>query len=323
MKQVPPELFQQMLDGAKLSEREIAERLAQALDPGYWRGLLGRPQAGGELPDIPNGAAQRDAIAAAIEGFKRDGVYHVRGALGHATLGRIITAIDAAVGAGWPPVFAFAFDELWTCARLEPIRLLVAGALGEGARQIPHVWTHVVKPRGDHAGWPPHVDGPGDNRMTVWIALTDAAIDNGCMYAVPRSSATSEAMQGWFTPDPIDKDHVKTLLQATQAMPASAGDLVGWAFDIAHWGGRVSAGAPGRRSISLEFIAPHAEPGPTDVPLVSLSGPLPSHADRLRAIAAAVLEYKKFEPLVLRYQELARRLMASLDQASPNTTKGS
>jgi len=172
-----------------------------------------------------------------------------------------------------------------------------------------------VKAKGEHAGWTPHVDGPGDDRMTVWIALTDAGIDNGCMYAIPRDAKVAQTVQRWMTPDPIDKEQVKTLLQTTQAIPAAAGDLVGWAFDIVHWGGRVRRGAPGRRSVSLEFIADHAEPDPADVPLVPLAGPLPPHVERLRAIAAAILEYRKFEPLLLRYQETAKRILATVGPA--------
>jgi hypothetical protein len=316
MKAIPPEFFRQMLDDAALAGHEAAERVAKALDPGYWSTLTGVP---GPLP----GATSASGVAAAVEDFKPLGVYHVRGALGDATVDRLNQTIDAVVGAGWPGVFAFACDELWACARLEPIRALVTGALGEGARQIPHVWTHIVRPKGESAGWSPHIDGPGNDRMTVWIALTDAGLDNGCMYAVPRDAGVAEAVQQWSAQDSLTKLNVQRLLQAAKPMPAAAGDLLGWAFDIVHWGGRVSEGAPGRRSVSLEFIAPHAQPGPTDFPLVPLTGPLPPHGERLRAVASAILEYKKFEPLLLRYQGVATRILEAVDQAGTKTMNGS
>ena len=316
MKELSAAFFKQMLDDAKLGELEVADRVAKALDPRYWATMAG-----------PSGSARGEAsdggVAEAVIDFKRHGVYHVRGALGHATISRLNHIIDAVVGAGWPGVFAFACDELWASTRLEPIRALVTGALGDGARQIPHVWTHIVKARGEQAGWAPHIDGPGDDRMTVWIALTDVALDNGCMYAVPRATGVAEAVQQWSAQDTLTKINVQRILQATRPMPAAAGDLLGWAFDIVHWGGPGSGDAPGRRSVALEFIGPHAEPGPTDTPLVALTGPLPPHGERLRAVASAVLEYKKFEPLLLRYQDVAKRILEAVGQAGTKTMNGS
>lgn len=306
MNERPPEVFRDLLERARLPEREAAERVERALDEQYWRGLVG----GSGPPSPLTCSADAHAVAAAVAAFKRDGVYQVAGAITHDALARVNAIVDAVAAAGWPPVFAFACDELWECARLAPVRLLVEGALGAGAKQIPHVWAHVVKPGGGHAGWSPHVDGPGADRLTVWLALSDAGLDDGCMYAVPRNAAVEKSLAEWCERDQLEKNNVKALLHATRALPACAGDLLGWAFDIVHWGGVAGPKSPGRRSLSFEFIAPHAAPGPTDDPLVPLSGPLPSHTARLRAIATALLEYKKFEPLVLRYEDVATTLLA-------------
>ena len=62
--------------------------------------------------------------------------------------------------------------------------------------------------------------------------------------------------------------------------------------------------AVARRSFSLEFIAAGEVPTDSELPLVPLDS-LPALASRLRAIAAGVLEYRRFEPLVGRFEELA------------------
>jgi hypothetical protein len=294
----------------KMSESEIAERIAAALDPGYWRALTQGQKSEHESSPASDPQIER-SISTAIDDFRRCGVYHVRSAIGPDVIARLNHVIDAVVGAGWPGVFAFACDELWSFARLEPIRMLVAGVLGENARQISHVWTHIVKP-GEQAGWTPHVDGPGDGRMTVWIALTDAGLGNGCMHAVLRDADTIEAVHQWvYAQDSLTKLNAQRLLQATKAMPTSAGDMIGWAFDILHWGGPVSVAAPGRRSLSLEYIGADIEPGPTETTLIAFDEPLLSHVNRMQSVASAILEYWKFEPTLIRYQDVANGILSA------------
>jgi hypothetical protein len=309
MKEVPRELFAQLVKDAALPEREAADRVARALDPSYWSLLC--THSGEPLEPAADGATV--SIADAIGSFKRTGTYRIDSVIAPRTVARLNQTIDTVVADGWPAVFAFACDDLWSAARLTPVKAVVDRTLGEGAHQIPHVWAHIVKPGRDNAGWSPHVDGPGANRLTVWLALTDAGLDNGCMYVIPRDAAIAATVDHWVERDTLDKHEVKGLLHGTQAMPAKAGDLLGWAFDVLHWGGPVAEHAPGRRSLSFEFMGADALPEKADLPLISLDGALPPLSQRLRAIAAAILEYKKFEPLAMRYAEVARRLIAAAE----------
>ena len=304
MKAIPPAFFRQLLVDAQLSERDARERAGRALDAGYWRGLAADDSS---LPASPHAPV---VVENALVNFRGVGVYRMDGAVAPAALSRLNAIVDRVMADGWPPVFAFAYDALWECARMDPIRSFVEGALGPGAKQIPHIWTHVVKAGGGHTGWSPHVDGPGGDRLTAWVALSDAGLHNGCMYAVPRSAEVDAAVGAWSTQDTLSKDHVSALLQSARAMPARAGDVLGWGFNIVHWGSGVAPNAPGRRSLSFEYIAAGGSPGPSDTPLAPLDGPLPPLRDRLRAIGAALLEYKKFEPLALRYEGVARALVA-------------
>src|SRR5207253_5707775 len=110
-----------------------------------------------------------------------------------AALSALNGSIDGVVGAGWPPVFAFVFDVMWSVVRTSAVRSIVAHTIGAGAAQVPHVWVHVVPAVAGARGWAPHKDGGfatgSPSRLSVWIALTDASIENGCMYVLPRSHA--------------------------------------------------------------------------------------------------------------------------------------
>src|SRR5262249_58094823 len=106
-----------------------------------------------------------------------------------ATLAALNGAVDAVRTAGWPPVFAFVYDEFWSLVRIPAITTLLSATLGRGFRQIPHVWVHVVPPIEGGRGWTPHVDGYQNDRISVWLALSDATVENECMHLVPKADA--------------------------------------------------------------------------------------------------------------------------------------
>src|SRR5262249_34550255 len=90
--------------------------------------------------------------------------------------------------------------------------------------------------------------------------------------------------------------------------PARAGSLLGWGHDIVHWGSIAKGAVAPRISIAVEFLGAQATPTPWEHP--SLGGPaIPSISQRLYAIRKRLLEYRTFEPVMIRYAELAARLM--------------
>jgi hypothetical protein len=233
-------------------------------------------------------------LAVAAAGLVADGYCTLPTLLGAHGLRCLNASIDAVTAHGWPAVFAWVFDATWGVTRAAGVRHLVAATLGEDAKQISHVWVHVVSGDGG-TGWPPHVDGEGgrDGRLglTIWIALTDAGIDQGCMYVVPRSDA------------PV-------MVAAARALPIPAGSALAWNSDVLHWGGaRRHAGA--RRSLSIEFIAQRAAPTPGELPLLPCGAthPLPTLAERVRYIAKVLLEYNAHEPAMGRFAPLAEALL--------------
>jgi hypothetical protein len=73
-------------------------------------------------------------------------------------------------------------------------------------------------------------DGQSDHPaiLNVWIPLNDAALDNGCMYVVPREFGTDfvnpdtkEVMRG-------QPSKIYFPLHGVRALPAPAGFLIAW-----------------------------------------------------------------------------------------------
>lgn len=95
-----------------------------------------------------------------------------------------------------------------------------------------------------------------------------------------------------------------------RSLPVAAGSILGWSFDVLHWGGTCTSVETPRRAVSLEFIARDESPRSDEAPLVELAGPLPSLQQRLAMIATAVCTYEKFERGLARNRPIAEDLNA-------------
>lgn len=148
------------------------------------------------------------------------------------------------------------------------------------------------------------VFGDGDDAvlmsLSLWLPLTDADEENGCMYVLPQGrDAVGEEL-----PE-LDK---LNLLEA-KALPAGAGAVLGWRQDVVHWGGRYGAAAKNPRvSLSLEFqnraFDPLAEP------LIDVAA-LPPFAGRLALIQEQFAKYRHID-----------RAHSSQKQAAPRHRSG-
>jgi hypothetical protein len=291
---------------AQMSDADVRVRAELARDPGYWRRIASGLSIGNAPPAAPRTMAP-DALDAARRHFADEGYFQTPVLIGAQKLARLNHAIDAVVAAGWPPVFAWVYDELWALARLPDVSDLVASQLGPGYSQIPHIWTHVVPAIVGSAGWPPHFDGPTTGRASIWIALTDASLSNGCMHVVSRRKLAPA-----FDSEQLDTAQVRLAdalraLHGVRALPAPAGSALGWTFDVLHWGGPCLSADRARRALSMEFIIAGAAFNPGETPL-PMDGPFPTFRDRLQMIATAVISYEKFEPGLIRYRAVANAL---------------
>ena len=297
----------ELLAQAQMPDADVRERSRLAADPQYWLRLA--PQMSmGSAPRIHSRTVPAATVDSLRRHFTAEGYFQTPVILDPLDLARLNGAIDAVVAAGWPPVFAWVYDECWALARLPDVSDLLASQIGSGFSQIPHIWTHVVPATVGSSGWMPHFDGPTSGRASIWIALTDATLANGCMHVVSRRRL-AEA----FATEPLETGRVALAdalraLQGVRALPAPRGSVLGWTFDVLHWGGACLSPEGARRAISMEFIAADHAPNADESPLLPLAGAFPPFPDRLRMIGTAVVGYEKFEPGLIRYRAIARQL---------------
>jgi hypothetical protein len=297
----------EMLDGIEMPPHEIAALAARARDAAYWTALapgltIGHPPPAASLSP----GEQADAAA---EQLRRDRYFTTAPVVARDELATLNAAVDAVVAAGWPPVFALIYDCVWAAARHPAVSAIAAARLGQGYRQIPHVWVHLVPARAGARGWMPHFDGFRPRRLTVWIALTDATVNNGCIHLIPPDSLPDSFRTMDLDATVVMRDVVRAM-HATRALPAAAGSLLGWDFDVFHWGGSAPAPQAERRSISLVFLAAEEASMPDELPLIDLAGPLPDVAARLRVIAMALDAYGSREASLRRFRALSPHLIA-------------
>lgn len=297
----------QLAASAGMQPRELAERLERARNPQYWQSLSAHIRIDTDDP-LPCLDVDPEVEAAAARLFETEGYFETPALLPPAVLEALNQSIDAVTAAGWPAIFALVDDRFWQCGRLPVIRRLLDSRLGPGHQQIPHVWIHIVQAVDGAAGWMPHFDGFGSGRVSVWLALTQATTENGCMYIVPSSVLPGSFRITDALVD-IPMTDVVRAMHATRAMPVPAGASLGWEFHVFHWGGRTVNPRTQRRALSMEFLAATESTAPDERPLLDPDGLLPGFSYRLRAIGLALDTYSKREPLSQRFRSLGQLLM--------------
>jgi hypothetical protein len=195
--------------------------------------------------------------------LRTEGYFVAPPALSPSLLDRCRDALARIAALGAPAVGIYALDAPWELA--SALFAHAEAALGEPAYLRHTFWAwnlDETTPR----GWPPHrdradlgVDATGAPRsITLWVPLTDATPDNGCIYVVPAPLD----VEYW---NPKAQADVLSL-QCVRALPAVAGSILGWTSSLLHWSGIARAGVRGRQSISFEYqtgdvAPPHYERG--------------------------------------------------------------
>jgi hypothetical protein len=305
----------QLLERTRLQPDEVATYLTNALARGYWEQLnpaLSVGEGAARLVEAtPIDPRRHDEL---VRRVADEGYFQTEPVLVAPAVERMRRCVEVLRREGWPPAFSFVYDEFWLAARAPSLVRLLSAVLGPGYRQIPHVWTHYVHPSRQASGWPPHVDGPGrSNRVTVWVPLTDATLENGCMYLIPRDRTPPRVAKDFARCEGVDRTELKALLHGARALPARARAALGWAFDVIHWGSPCAGPGEPRISFSQEFIAGNVSPGEDERPLLEVHASLPTFARRLHTIGRAVVAYEPFEPLLVRFVEMARQLVTKVE----------
>jgi Phytanoyl-CoA dioxygenase (PhyH) len=306
---------QRLLDKARLSHDQVAGRCRLAVDPSYWLKLNPAFSVDGAdgraaLEASPIQDREMDKVR---DQFAEGGHFRTGPVLTDATIRRLRECIERLLAEDWPPAFALVYDEFWMVRRLPAISRLLSALMGSGYRQMMGwIWVHSVSNQKGASGWSPHCDSPGrPNRLTLWIPLSDATLDNGCMYVVPNNLRSQKIVDHFVaaaanpTMNLVD---VLALLQNSMALPARGGSLLGWGSDVIHWGGRCVGASEPRLALSQHFVGPGQKPKSDEVPLIDEDAGLPSFGQRLKVIGDAIVNYQRFEPLLIKYVALAQRL---------------
>ena len=280
--------------------------LENALSLDFWRKLNPSLSIGDEQdPQRLEGDALRpEDLAQLREKVRVEGYFKTKHTLDTTELNRFKAGIETLRAQGLPAAFCLVYDEFWLFGRTPSLVQLVASILGPQYRQMTWAWCNYVEPVRTASGWHPHRDGSAHgDRLTVWIPVTEATVDNGCMYVIPKDKLDPRTS--------LEEADARSLLHATRALPARPGELLGWDFDVVHWGSPSSdAATEPRVSLSQVFIARSAEP---DEEVLFEISPLPSFEERVYAISRNLLYYGKFELTLARYADLARRLIARIE----------
>lgn len=166
---------------------------------------------------------------------------------------------------GWPATLLLVYDEAWVMAH--QISALLAAVSGGCANSLDTLaWS--VTPSLGQAGFAPHrdrqpADVPNSFRAdgtpkytTCWVALSEASVENSCLYLVPRGHDAGYDVGDDHSADAEDP-LITTLrsdaaVQAVRACPLRPGGCVIFSHRAMHWG---SSGRPDcdKARISISF----------------------------------------------------------------------
>ncbi|WP_417841135.1 phytanoyl-CoA dioxygenase family protein [Terasakiella sp.] len=263
------------------------------LDLSYWKALnphLTITQSPSFHPPLEIERARLDQISDTLH---HDGYLHQSPLLQDKDIAALRLGIENLVHAGWPAAFIYVYDQVWDF--FYQLNGFLSHFLGDRYGLLPHFWAwHIDKDdKGTTSGWPPHVDYSGECAffddylisLSLWIPLTDATPENGCMNILPLSR-----QKEYETPI---KEPTDILLQDVRCLPAKAGSVLGWRQDLWHWSGRSSKYATEPRiSLSLEFQNRAFDP--LCPPLYDLTSP-PEPEQRIRLICGQFAKYDHME----------------------------
>jgi ectoine hydroxylase-related dioxygenase (phytanoyl-CoA dioxygenase family) len=233
------------------------------------------------------------AVGRAIKQFKTRDYARIDRVFPAALTRRLAREVASIRRKGRPPVSLALSDEFWLLARSGPVRRFLHGVLGRRVYQSPNVWVHVVDAREEAAGWAPHRDHTDGHRVTLWIPLTPAGVDDGCISLLPPHLLPARLSGLWRTIDRFSRAEVLALLHAARPVPADAGSVVCWRANVLHWGGRRTRTGTPRIACSMEFSARPIDPREIGMPSMPLQGPLPTLKARLDLVARMVLLYDR------------------------------
>ncbi|MBS0294693.1 MAG: phytanoyl-CoA dioxygenase family protein [Proteobacteria bacterium] len=291
-----------MTDLATVPGQSLADRV---IHEAFWRDNFQGLTIGGAVPAPGSNGPAPEALDLAHRRMVQEGYFQETHPLLGELAPRLAQAVVRLVELDLPTPFLFMFDEAWNAFRaLGP---MVAHHLGEDYMMLPDFWVWHVDPKAGQAGWTPHRDkgamslAPDGSplSLTIWVPLTAATPQNGCMYIVP---ADKDRLYGTPNMGQIGCDPA-----AIRALPVVPGEYLCWNQAVMHWGGQTSPFAPHPR-ISMAFEFQRGGMRPFNEPQMKSDVDL-SFEQRLRLIAKQILQYQHMYPLRADVREAAETIL--------------
>jgi hypothetical protein len=227
--------------------------------------------------------------------MEKDGYFHLPPLLDRSKTNSILDGILSLIKEGIPPVFIYIYDQPW--ALFDQLHPIIQLFLGNKFSLLPNFWAWYIQPVKGSSGWPTHTDCSAKTRfesidggttlisMSIWIPLTDATMENGCMAVLPRSREIL------YDPTITDPSQIKP--EDAVNLPVNSGSVLGWSQDLYHWSRHATSNKiTPRVSLSLEFQNPAFSP--LIEPLLNIAQP-PPFEERLSLILSQFEKYKDME----------------------------
>lgn len=307
----------ELLASLHLSREEFSVRARQATDPDYWRSLSRGIPVDSLNYNLSEPAFSHDLVEASLRSLRDHGYFHAGPLVSEPIVKQMRECVEAVKAAGWPPVFTFVYDPFWAAARTSFICRFLSDFLGAGFDIImSRVWCYYIRPIRGAGGWTPHADAYRGhrNRITLWIPLTDATLDNGCMYVIPRDLIDDDRTpaEERLRASSLPSEYCLQLLHSCRALPAAAGSVLGWDPRTIHWGSKCHAPGEPRISIGCEFVSHGVIPKPhrpDELAPGDRGAPLPGFMRRIRNIALSIRIHHARDLKAARFAELAEELI--------------
>ncbi len=215
------------------SKRTLPKGLAIASQSAeFWRRLAPELTISDAQPGL---CIERSTVQSEQERMRliNDGFLHLKQPGLDAPISAIASAMDRIVNAGLPAAFIGVYDETWSM--IAQLNDVIGGLFDGQAAMVPDFWavhpntTAGLTAQRKRASNGVFSDGTPKN-VTVWMPLTDATPDNGCIYVVPAGQDRNYGKS--------KSDRANASLPGIRALPATAGDVLIWTGETYHWQAR-------------------------------------------------------------------------------------
>lgn len=282
-------------------------------DPNFWQKVCPGLSIGGSAKTTSNNDSflpRSDEADKRREQLVEDGYTLIDSKLDSSLIQKLLEGVKALqggkenIGAKLPASCILLFDETWELARTS--REILKRSTHEDNDFNFDILSWYIETGGfsphrdrqpENASTSFHPDGGQAKFVTHWIALSDAAPENSCLYVIPKSQDP-----GYTEGDIDDEEPLRRALpskesfQNIRALPRVSGSSLLFTSRIIHWGSaRVpSSEMPPRAAISFVCSDPTYEKPYIDLKYFTENENPPFHIRLLLVCSQLLIYYQRF-----------------------------